>query len=377
MAPIRIGLIGLSTSSKATNWAVLAHLPYLQSPLGQSHYKIVALCNSSVESAKKSIAHFNLSPTIKAYGSARDLVTDPDVELVVNVTGVESHYDVLLPVVKAGKDVYSELPLASNMAQMRELIDAARAKGVKTIFGLQGQAHPVVHLIKKMIVGDKIGKPLSTTLTATTGSSLDRPLPIAFKMLAERKAGGNFATIWFLHSINCLLDTFGELDSFNSIMGTDHPALDLIDPSKGTEIIDTIAKDCPDNTHLQGRFSSGTLLTYQLRAGPSFPGEPGCRWIINGTKGDILITNPRGCFDIEHSGIKIQYRKAGENTAEEVMLEEDNLSGLEHPAQNVGRVFEAFAKGEAEKYADWKTAMRRHSFIDEMFERGDREGAFD
>jgi len=204
MAPIKIGLIGLSTTSKATNWAVLAHLPYLQSPQGKAHYEIIALCNSSVESAKKSIAHFNLSSTIKAYGSADDLANDPDVELVVNVTGVESHYEVLVPALKAGKNVYTELPLASNMQQIHELVALAEENNVKTIFGLQGQAHPVVHLIKNMIAEDKIGTPLSTTLTATTGLPLDKPLPIAFRMLAERKTGGNFATIWFLHSKSLL-----------------------------------------------------------------------------------------------------------------------------------------------------------------------------
>jgi len=205
MAPIKIGLIGLSTTSKATNWAVLAHLPYLQSPQGKAHYEIIALCNSSVESAKKSIAHFKLSSTIKAYGCAEDLANDPEIELVVNVTGVESHYDVLLPVLKAGKNVYTELPLASNMQQMQELCKIAEEKGVKTIFGMQGQAHPVVHLVKNMIADGKIGKPLSTTLTAVTGLPLDKFLPIAFKMLAERKTGGNFATIWFLHSKSSFL----------------------------------------------------------------------------------------------------------------------------------------------------------------------------
>jgi predicted dehydrogenase len=200
MAPIKIGLIGLSTSSKATNWAKLAHLPYLQSPQGKSHYEIIALCNSSVESAKNSLAHFNLPSTIKTYGCPSDLAADPDVELVVCVVGVESHYDVLLPVIKAGKNVYTELPLASNMQQMQELVDVAEEKGVRTIFGLQGQAHPVIHFIKKVIAEDKIGKPLSTTLIATTGLPLDGALPVAFKMLAERKAGGNLATIWFLHS---------------------------------------------------------------------------------------------------------------------------------------------------------------------------------
>jgi hypothetical protein len=94
------------------------------------------------------------------------------------------------------------------------------------------------------------------------------------------------------------------------------------------------------------------------------------------TAGDIFLTNPRECFDMEHSGIKIQYRKAGEDTAEEMRLEAGKFSALEHPAQNVGRVHEAFAKGETGKYADWKTAMRRHTFIDEMFKRGDGNQTF-
>jgi len=55
MSPIRIGFIGLSTNSKGTSWASKAHLPYLQSEQGKKHYEIIALCNSSVDSAKKSI----------------------------------------------------------------------------------------------------------------------------------------------------------------------------------------------------------------------------------------------------------------------------------------------------------------------------------
>lgn len=54
MAPIRLGIIGLS-SSAVTSWASGAHLPYLLSPRGLAKYKIVALCNSSVESAKSAI----------------------------------------------------------------------------------------------------------------------------------------------------------------------------------------------------------------------------------------------------------------------------------------------------------------------------------
>lgn len=204
MAPIKIGLVGLSTSSTATNWAVLAHLPYLQSDHGRNLYEIIALCNSSVESARKSVKHFGLAESIKTYGSPEDLAADPDVELVVCVVGVKSHYDVCLPAVKAGKHVYTELPFATNMKQMQELKDEADRVGVRTIMGCQGQAHPAVHLIKRMIAEGKIGKPLNTTVSAVSGFPLDKPLPLSFRMLAERDGGANFATIWFLHSGSCI-----------------------------------------------------------------------------------------------------------------------------------------------------------------------------
>lgn len=200
MAPIKIGLVGLSTSSAVTNWAVLAHLPFLQSEQGKDLYEVVALCNSSVENAKRSVKRFGLAESIKTYGSPEDLAADPDVELVVCVVGVTSHYDVCLPAVKAGKNVYTELPFASNMKQMQELVDEAEKDGVRTMFGSQGQAHPAVHLIKKMVAEGKIGKPLSTTVIGASGFPLDKPLPSSFRMLAERQGGGNFATVWFLHS---------------------------------------------------------------------------------------------------------------------------------------------------------------------------------
>lgn len=62
MDPIRIGILGLSQGQ----WAANAHLPYLQSP--QSKFEIVAVCNSSAESAQNAIKSLKLAETTKAYG---------------------------------------------------------------------------------------------------------------------------------------------------------------------------------------------------------------------------------------------------------------------------------------------------------------------
>jgi predicted dehydrogenase len=67
MSPIRIGIIGLSQGA----WAANAHLPYLQNP--ESKFEIVAVCNSSVESAAKSVRDLNLKGSVKTYGNAQGM----------------------------------------------------------------------------------------------------------------------------------------------------------------------------------------------------------------------------------------------------------------------------------------------------------------
>ena len=75
-SPIRVGIIGLSTSAK-TSWASSAHLPYLKASGGK--YTITALCNTSIDSAKAAIQSYDMPNTTKAYGDAKDLAADPDV----------------------------------------------------------------------------------------------------------------------------------------------------------------------------------------------------------------------------------------------------------------------------------------------------------
>ena len=78
MDPIRIGLVGLSKSAGAP-WAAIAHLPYLNASNGK--YEIKALCNSSIEAAKKAIAGYGLPSSTQAYGDPLDLAKDPNVRL--------------------------------------------------------------------------------------------------------------------------------------------------------------------------------------------------------------------------------------------------------------------------------------------------------
>jgi predicted dehydrogenase len=196
MPAIRVGLIGLSTNSD-TGWAAKAHLPYL---LASSRYRITAICNTSIDSAQRAIEHFELPKSTNAYGSAEEMAKDPDVDLAVCVTGVEHHYRTLMPSLEAGKDVYTEVPLAVNITEVRELQALAERKNVRTMIGLQGQSNPAVEAIRRTIDEGKIGRVLSTTVTGYAGAFNGDPRPNASIHLFRRAAGANMMTVWFLHS---------------------------------------------------------------------------------------------------------------------------------------------------------------------------------
>ena len=198
MAPIRTAIIGLS-SSAATSWAAGAHLPYLLSLRGQTKYKIVALCNSSVDAAKRAIEAYSLAVDTKAYGDPQALADDPDIDLVVCCTRVDLHHQASLPSVKAGKNVYIEWPLAQDVERAAELVEAAKVGGGKTITGVQGRlAAPLVR-VREILEEGRIGKVLSSEVRAA-GGTVDRVMVAsALAYFMDRDVGGNVYTIGFAH----------------------------------------------------------------------------------------------------------------------------------------------------------------------------------
>src|SRR5450755_3871593 len=67
---------------------------------------------------------------VKKYATLADVLNDPSVELVLNLTNPRNHYEVSKPALLAGKHVYSEKPLAMQMDQARELVELAESRGL-------------------------------------------------------------------------------------------------------------------------------------------------------------------------------------------------------------------------------------------------------
>lgn len=60
-----------------------------------------------------------------------ELLADPDVDLVINLTPPLAHAKTSLAAIRAGKHVWSEKPLAASLEEAGRLVDAARESGVR------------------------------------------------------------------------------------------------------------------------------------------------------------------------------------------------------------------------------------------------------
>ncbi|MCV6586986.1 MAG: Gfo/Idh/MocA family oxidoreductase [Marinibacterium sp.] len=70
---------------------------------------------------------------VTRYDTPEALINDPDVEIVVNLTNPDQHYEVSRRCLEAGKHVYSEKPLALELDQAEELVQMACERGLHIV----------------------------------------------------------------------------------------------------------------------------------------------------------------------------------------------------------------------------------------------------
>ena len=66
----------------------------------------------------------------KIYRDMYELFADPDVDIVLNITRPNDHYGVTKAALLAGKHVYSEKPLATDLTLAKELVTLAKDRGL-------------------------------------------------------------------------------------------------------------------------------------------------------------------------------------------------------------------------------------------------------
>ncbi|GAC1645718.1 MAG: Gfo/Idh/MocA family oxidoreductase [Ktedonobacteraceae bacterium] len=93
--------------------------------------------------------------------SVEQLLADPEIELVVNLTIPKAHAEIALQTIHAGKSVYSEKPLALNRHQGQDILAAAQAHGVRVGGAPDTFLGAGIQTCRKLIDDGEIGEPIA------------------------------------------------------------------------------------------------------------------------------------------------------------------------------------------------------------------------
>lgn len=148
---IRIGLIGSGFIGKAHALAYTT-APAVFDLSDEVRLEMLADIDGPTAASAASSLGF-----ARSTGDWRELVADPDVDVVDITTPNHLHEEMALAAIAAGKHVYCEKPLAPTVAAARRMTEAAEAAGVSTLVGFNYLKNPITALAKEIIDGGEIG----------------------------------------------------------------------------------------------------------------------------------------------------------------------------------------------------------------------------
>lgn len=99
---------------------------YMRSQWAHPELEICGVFDIDTARSATVSAHYSFH----VYPSYDALLADSRVEVVVNLTSIRSHHDTIRRALEAGKHVYSEKPLTTDLAQTRALFDLAEERGL-------------------------------------------------------------------------------------------------------------------------------------------------------------------------------------------------------------------------------------------------------
>jgi predicted dehydrogenase len=100
--------------------------------------------------------------------TVEELLADPAIQIVINLTIPKAHLDVNLAAIRAGKNIYSEKPLGINRREGKQIVDAAKEAGVLLGCAPDTFLGGGLQTCRKLIDEGAIGRPVAATAFMTT-----------------------------------------------------------------------------------------------------------------------------------------------------------------------------------------------------------------
>lgn len=149
MTPTKIGIIGCGNISGI----------YFKAGKTFQILDIVACADLDLERAKAKAEEHGIPDAC----TPEELLADPEIEIVVNLTIPNAHYSVCKAALEAGKHVHVEKPLSITREEGSELLEIARAKNLRVGCAPDTFLGAGLQTCRKLIDDGWIGEPIGAT----------------------------------------------------------------------------------------------------------------------------------------------------------------------------------------------------------------------
>ena len=239
MQPVGIGIIGTGNISDA----------YLKAAPQFPVLKIVACADIDMDAARAKAAAYAIEAL-----TVDDLLADPRVSIVLNLTTPQHHVPVGLRAIAAGKHVYSEKPLAIAFGDGLRLVDAASAKGLRVGCApdtFLGGSHQTA---RQAIDDGAIGTPLAgAAFMMVPGHELWHPNPDFYY-----KPGGGPMFDMGPYYLTCLVNMLGPVASVSGAAKASYSSRTV---GSGPRQGESFSVDVPTHISAMMTFQSGAAVT--------------------------------------------------------------------------------------------------------------------
>jgi len=281
---LAVGLIGYKFMGKAhsNGWRQAPHFFDLPANL-----RLKTICGRNKAAARKAAARFGWE---NAATDWRQLVDDPDIDIVDICTPNDTHSEIAIASARAGKAILCEKPLARNVGEAETMFRAVRKAGVVNMVCHNYRRIPAVALAKEMIEHREIGDHIFHFRARYAQDWIVDPnFPLVWRLQSDIAGSGALGDI-FSHIVDLARYLVGEFREVCATTETFVKKRPLAGPDgRSRRRIGKVTVD--DAVTMIGRFRNGALAS--LEATRFAPGRKNSITLeINGSDGSLF-------FDLE------------------------------------------------------------------------------
>jgi predicted dehydrogenase len=199
----------------------------------------------------------------------REVIARDDIDVVDIVTPGDSHAEIAIAALEAGKHVLCEKPLANTVAEaeaMAEAAERAAVRGVRAMVGFTYRRVPAVTFLRNLISEGAVGTVNQVRASYRQDWLVDPDMPLAWRLQKEHAGSGALGDIG-AHAIDLAQFVTGlNLEKVSGTIDTivkERPLLDSGSGLSGTAGNGYGQVTVDDIAIFTGRFDSGALASFE------------------------------------------------------------------------------------------------------------------